>query len=92
MCWEHAEQQSAFDSLKGILANTDTLVYFDSNAEETKLITDASPVGLGAVTQVQGGCEGVIAYASRSLTDIERRKKHFVSSGVVIGFICTYME
>jgi len=35
---------------------------------------DASPVGLGAVlTQVQGGCERVVAYASHSLTDVERR-------------------
>ena len=68
------EQQSAFDALKSSLANAETLAYFDSNAEETKLITDASPVGLGAVlTQVQGGCERVVAYASRSLTDVERR-------------------
>jgi len=35
---------------------------------------DASPVGLEAVlTQVQGGCERVVAYASHSLTDVERR-------------------
>ena len=52
------EQQSAFGALKGSLANAETLAYFDSNAEETKLITDASPVGLGAVLiQVKGGCE-----------------------------------
>ena len=68
------EQQGAFDVLKDSLANAETLAYSDSNAEETKLITDASPVGLGAVlTQVQGGCERVVAYASRSLTDVERR-------------------
>ena len=68
------EQQIAFDVLKGSLANADTLAYFDSNAEETKLITDACSVGLGVVlTQVQGGCERVVAYASRSLTDVERR-------------------
>ena len=68
------EQQRAFDALKSSLANAETLAYFDSNAEETKLITDASPVGLEAVlTQVQGGCERVVAYASRSLTDVERR-------------------
>ena len=55
------------------MPNAETLIYFDSNAEETKVITDASPVGLGAVlTQVQGGCERVVAYASCSLTDVER--------------------
>ena len=68
------EQQAAFDTLKSRLANAEILAYFDRNAEKTKLITDASPVGLGAVlTQVQGGCERVVAYASRSLTDVERR-------------------
>jgi len=52
------EQQGAFDALKDSLANAETQAYSDSNAEETKLITDANPVGLGAVlTQVQGGCE-----------------------------------
>ena len=57
-------QQGAFDALKDSLANAETLAYFDSNAEETKLITDASSVGLGAVlTQVQGGCERVVACA-----------------------------
>ena len=66
------EQQGAFDALKDSLTNADTLAYFDSNAEETKLITDASHEGLGAVlTQVQGGCEQVVAFASCSLTDVK---------------------
>ena len=69
-----AVQQTAFDALKSSLGRAETLAYFDSNAEETKLITDASPVGLGAVlTQVTQGQECVIAYASRSLTEVERR-------------------
>ena len=69
-----AVQQTAFDALKSSLGRAETLAYFDSNAEETKRITDASPVGLGAVlTQVTQGQERVIAYASRSLTEVERR-------------------
>ena len=50
------------------------MAYFDRNAEGTRLITGTSPVGLGAVpTQVQEGQERVIAYASRALTEVERR-------------------
>ena len=65
----------AFETLKSNLGRTQTLAYFDRNEEEvTKLITDASLVGLGAVfTQVQEGQERVIAYASRAVTGVERR-------------------
>jgi hypothetical protein len=50
-----------------------TLVYFDVNAK-TQVIADASPVGFGAVlVQKQGEDYKIICYASRSLSDIERR-------------------
>lgn len=68
------ELKAAFETLKSNLGRAETLAYFDRNAEVTKLITDASPVSLGAVlTQVQEGQERVIAYASRALTGVERR-------------------
>ena len=83
------EQQDAFDALKDSLANAETLAYFDSNAEETKLITDASPVDLGAVlTQVQGGCERVVAYASRSLTNVERRYSQTEKEALGVDWVC----
>ena len=47
-CQWGKEQDKAFNELKKRLANTETLGYFDKDAE-TCLITDASPVGLGAV-------------------------------------------
>ena len=57
----------------GVLANVSTLAYFDVNAK-TQVIADASPVGLGAVlVQKQGEDYKIICYASRSLSDIERR-------------------
>ena len=41
--------------ISGARINTETLDYFDKDAE-TRLVTDASPVGLEAVlTQVQNG-------------------------------------
>ena len=51
------EQEAAFDELKKRLAKSENLGYFDINAR-TRVITNASPVGLGAVlTQEQNGEE-----------------------------------
>ena len=51
------EQEVAFNELKKRLAKTETLGYFDS-AAKTLVITDASPVGLGAIlVQEQNGEE-----------------------------------
>ena len=69
--WEK-EQEVAFNELKKRLAKTETLGCFDS-AATTHVITDASPVGLGAIlVQEQNSEERVICYASRSLTDVEK--------------------
>ena len=66
------EQQQSIDELKR-LASAEILGYFDKNAQ-TKVIADASPVGLGAVLVQQQEEElRVISYASRSLSDTERR-------------------
>ena len=67
------EQQSAFKRLKSLISRADTLAYFKNDCK-TRIIADASPVGLGAVlTQLQDGLWRVISYASRSLSDVERR-------------------
>ncbi|PIK38325.1 hypothetical protein BSL78_24838 [Apostichopus japonicus] len=67
------EQEQSFQSLKNVLTKADTLAYFDKNAK-TQVISDASPVGLGAIlVQIQNGEARIIGYASRSLTDVERR-------------------
>ena len=52
--WD-VDQENAFKTLKKKLTNAETLGYFDTEAK-TQLITDPSPVGLGAVlTQIQHG-------------------------------------
>ena len=67
------EQQQSFDELKKRLSSAETLGYFDKNAP-TKVIADASPVGLGAVlVQEQREELRVVSYASRSLSDTEHR-------------------
>ena len=67
------EQQAAFAELKQRLTQAETLGYFDCSAK-TKIIADASPVGLGAVlVQEHKGENRVICYASRGLSEVERR-------------------
>ena len=67
------EQTKSFQELKDQLSQASTLGYFDPSAQ-TIVVTDASPVGLGAVlAQQQGSDYRVIMYASRTLTDVERR-------------------
>ena len=70
------------------MAKTETLGYFDS-AAKTRVITDASPVGLGAIlVQEQNGEERVICYASRSLTDVEKRYSQTEKEALGIVWAC----
>lgn len=67
------EHQIAFDKLKKELTKPPTLTYFDTS-KRTRLIADASPVALGAVLiQFHGTVPKVISYASKGLSDSERR-------------------
>ena len=61
--------QKYFDDLRNCLASAPILAYPD-HSKPFLLDTDASDVGIGAVlSQIQdNGSEGVIAYASRSLS------------------------
>ena len=62
------EQKNAFTTIKNRLAHAARLAFFDKKAT-TKVIADASPVGLGAVLiQMQNGEPVPICYASRALT------------------------
>ena len=55
----------------------------------THVITDASPVGLGAVlAQKQGGEFRVIMYAGRSLTDVECRYSQTEREALAIVWAC----
>lgn len=68
------DHHNAFEKLKEQVSGTRALGYFDLK-DRTRLITDASGVGLGAVL-VQFNKDAiprVIYYASKSLTDCEKR-------------------
>lgn len=67
------DRVQAFENIKSAMLNITTLGYFDVKAE-TKLFTDASPSGLGAVlVQIQNDELVVISHAAKSLTDTEKR-------------------
>ena len=55
-----SEQETSFQELKQQLARATVLVYFDKDAH-TRVIADASPVGLGAVIiqKKNGECQAV---------------------------------
>ena len=71
--WGDREEES-FQQIKQKLIDTTFTSYFDPNLH-TQIIVDAGPVGLSAIL-VQIGSDKtrrVISYASKSLTDTERR-------------------
>ena len=82
------EQQQSIDELKKRLFIAETLGYFDKNTA-TKVIADASPVGLGAVlVQQQGEERCVNNYASRSLSDKEHRYSQTKKEALGIAWSC----
>lgn len=62
------KEQSAFKVIKEKLSS-EVMAYFNP-AKSTKLLVDASPVGLGAVLTQEGK---IISYASKGLSDVEKR-------------------
>ena len=82
------EQEIAFKKLKSQLASAPALAYFDK-AAPTKVIADASPVGLGAVlVQHQGGVDRPVYYASRSLSPVERRYSQTEKEALALVWAC----
>ena len=81
--------QRCFDELKISLQGENVLGCFDVNTE-TKVIVDASPVGLGAIlVQTQNfGEDKVIAYASRSLNETEKRYSQIERECLSVYFAC----
>lgn len=68
------EQSAAFEKLKEMMTDSLTLGYYDVR-DKAQVIADASPVGLGSILiQIDElGRTRIISYASRSLSDVERR-------------------
>lgn len=68
------EHSTAFESFKEAVSDIGYLGFFNRK-DTTKLVTDASPDGLGAVLlqENEEGVTRIIAFGSKALTDLERK-------------------
>lgn len=84
-----SEQKESFKELKDKLVQAGSLGYFDKS-DRTQIVCDASPVGLGCVlVQINKENESrVIMYASRSLTQVERRYSQTEKEALSIVWAC----
>ncbi len=82
------KQEKAFKALKKELEKANRLAHYVQGAK-TRILVDASPVGLGAMlVQEQDGEEKVICYASRSLSNVERRYSQTEKEALGIVWAC----
>ena len=64
------------------------MAFYDKNAP-TEVVTDASPVGLRAVlVQQQRGVKRAVAFASRSLSEVERRYSQTEKEALAVVWGC----
>ena len=83
------EQQHAFDKLKDSLTKSHVMSYFNP-PQETKVIVNASPVGLGGLLAQYGK---IISYASQALSDVESRYSlREGNAAIVWAFIFTFTD
>jgi len=82
-----SEQETAFQKLKNLLCKENVLAHFDPK-QEIGISCDASEVGLGAVLfhRYHDGSERLIANASKTLTDIQRRYSQIQKEALAIIF------
>ena len=81
-------QEEAFNTLIEDMAGASMLAYFDRGAP-TEVIADASPVGLGAVLfQEVDGERRAVCYASRNLSDTERRYSQTEKEALALVWSC----
>ena len=85
--WDTPQEES-FQKLKELITRAETLAYFKAKAK-TRIVADAGPAGIGAIlTQLQRGVWRVISYASRSLTDVERRYSQTEKEALALVWAC----
>ena len=86
--WEWTKEcQSSFDQAKASLSSAGVLAHYDVD-RPLKMYCDASSQGVGAciVHQFPDGVERPVAYASKTLSDAERKYAQIEREGLAIVF------
>ena len=88
--WTNTHQH-AFEQLKQAMGNAETVQYFSTDLK-TEIIVDASPIGIaGILTQKDHNNEvRVIEYASRSLTETEKRYSQTEREALAVVWSCEH--
>ena len=82
------EENEAFEALKNQLANALMMAFYDKEAS-AEVVTGASPVGLGGIlVQEKQGVKRAVAFASRSLSDVERRYSQTEKEALAVVWAC----
>ena len=83
------KEEGAFDQIKTLLTNAPVMAYFTQDAK-TRLVTDASPVGLGAILEQEqpDGSYRPVYYASRKLSKVEGRYSQFEREALAVRWAC----
>ena len=82
------EQEAAFSSLTNLLVENACAAYFDVK-KATSLIVDASPTGLGSILLQD---DRAIAFASRSLSDVESRYSQTEREALGVVWACEHFN
>ena len=89
-----AEHDNALQQLRDILTRDPVVAYFDPS-QQTTVVVDASPYGLGALITQRADNDSapqVVAYASRSLSDVERRYSQTEREALAVVWACEHFH
>ena len=79
------KEEEACEQIDNLLTNAPVMAYFIKDAK-TRLVTDASPVGLGAFLEQQqeDGLYRPVYYSSRKLSSVEKRYSQFEREALAV--------